>query len=298
MMKPLNLRGRRFGSLRALSPTEPDERYKGKRGRWWLCLCDCGRLCKQSASRISYLQKHLEVRAINCGGCSGVKDDLTGRIFGRLNVLKLVSQDPDGLKRLWLCRCVCGGEVTVVDRHLLKDKRTTCGCTTGKVPEDLIGRKFGKLKVLDLTEIKVRIVFMHGYRTRRYDQFWKCRCRCGRLRTASSTSLLSRATRSCMSCSHNRRPSRQRRSLRNERILEGWNQGRTMVELSDAFDLTRPRIHQILTRAGATFGPPRRKKVHGAVRPAGRTTRKRKKTRQNAAKRGGLVHLKMNCPSV
>ncbi len=52
--------------------------------------------------------------------------DLAGQRFHRLTALRVV-----GTKRrtfLWLCRCDCGRETTVVTNQLTSGKTTSCGC--------------------------------------------------------------------------------------------------------------------------------------------------------------------------
>lgn len=57
----------------------------------------------------------------------GKKVDLTGRRFGRLVVLCENGRAKCGFV-LWLCRCDCGSEVTVVGNNLRAGHTTSCGC--------------------------------------------------------------------------------------------------------------------------------------------------------------------------
>lgn len=56
-------------------------------------------------------------------------EDLSGRTFGRLTVLGPTGR-PSG-KAAWLCRCMCGQEVTVRADHLKSGHTTSCGCAKG-----------------------------------------------------------------------------------------------------------------------------------------------------------------------
>lgn len=61
-----------------------------------------------------------------------VKDDLTGRRFGKLLVIKqtedYIDKRGDHLAQ-WLCKCDCGNDNVVVQGHNLKSKNTqSCGC--------------------------------------------------------------------------------------------------------------------------------------------------------------------------
>lgn len=55
----------------------------------------------------------------------GQVKDLTGKIFGRLTVLKL-----SHIKRIsqWLCKCECGNEVVVTGNSMVIGDTKSCGC--------------------------------------------------------------------------------------------------------------------------------------------------------------------------
>lgn len=56
--------------------------------------------------------------------------DLTNLKFGKLTVIKRVSNDKNGKTR-WLCRCDCGNDKIVRGNDLMFNKQTTCGwCNT------------------------------------------------------------------------------------------------------------------------------------------------------------------------
>lgn len=56
------------------------------------------------------------------------KIDMTGRVIGRLVVIRECGRDKGG-NVLWLCRCECGNEVTVRGSSLRSENPTTsCGC--------------------------------------------------------------------------------------------------------------------------------------------------------------------------
>ena len=52
--------------------------------------------------------------------------DLTGRIFGRLTVLKQ-SQNISG-RVAWTCQCECGNQKNALSKKLLNGKALSCGC--------------------------------------------------------------------------------------------------------------------------------------------------------------------------
>lgn len=121
MGKFINLSGNRYGFLTAI-------KYEGKSK--WLCRCDCGE--EKIIDGVS-LRKGL---TRSCGKCNlmraqGPKNDLTGRRFGRLTVLK--QAEPTRNKHgkniyKWQCVCDCGRSTVVASNHLLSGHTGSCGC--------------------------------------------------------------------------------------------------------------------------------------------------------------------------
>ena len=62
----------------------------------------------------------------------GKRIDMTGQRFGRLVVIKENGRDKSK-KVMWLCKCDCGNEVTVVGTSLRKGDTTSCGCLRKEV---------------------------------------------------------------------------------------------------------------------------------------------------------------------
>ena len=54
-------------------------------------------------------------------------NDLTGKTFGKLFVLKRVKNDISN-NRQWLCKCGCGVEKIIGGRHLTSGRQVSCGC--------------------------------------------------------------------------------------------------------------------------------------------------------------------------
>lgn len=52
--------------------------------------------------------------------------DLSGRVFGRLRVLRQTGVVAG--KSMWACRCDCGAEVVVRGTHMTGGKTSSCGC--------------------------------------------------------------------------------------------------------------------------------------------------------------------------
>lgn len=88
------------------------------------------------------------------------RQDLTGKRFGKLTILEY---DPERQK--WKCQCDCGNLTYKNTGHLNAGTATSCGC---KQNQNLIGKRFGKLVVLEKSENR-----------RRGHTLWICQCDCG-----------------------------------------------------------------------------------------------------------------------
>lgn len=126
--------------------------------------------------------------------------DLTGKRFGRLTV---TGENPSpyistGGKptRRWDCVCDCGKRVTVLQNQLTtkRNPTTSCGCSRlltnqGGRFEDLTGRRFGRLTVLEAAPLEKPD---GGAKTG-----WRCRCECGNEIVIPRRALVSSGTQSC-----------------------------------------------------------------------------------------------------
>lgn len=120
-----DLTGQRFGKLTVIEKTErTQDRY-----RVWRCRCDCG-------GEILVNTKRLKRGTVKNCGCipkmtarrGSVAEDLTGRVFGHLTVLKMTA-DRHG-RTCWLCRCDCGNETEAPEDVLVQGSVLSCGCLT------------------------------------------------------------------------------------------------------------------------------------------------------------------------
>lgn len=113
--------------------------------------------------------------------------DLTGQKFGRLTV---ISRAPNqGRYVCWNCECDCGNQTIVRATALTSGRTQSCGCLykeTRPKGKDLIGQRFGKLTVIEKTDLRKdrKIV-------------WKCRCDCGGMTLANTSELQSGLRVSC-----------------------------------------------------------------------------------------------------
>ena len=109
-----------------------------------------------------------------------IRDDLTGKRFGKLTVLKEL-----GGGRI-LCRCDCGREKEFIKSNVKRGLARSCGScvrrhTRRDLIKDTVGRRFGKLVVLK--ELGYRRVL--------------CQCDCGNIKEVSKSHLLSGDIISC-----------------------------------------------------------------------------------------------------
>lgn len=209
-MSRLNdLTGKRFGRLVVL---EKAESRNGK--TYWKCRCDCGN------------EKEIYGFALTSGhtnSCGCLKsettskknrdsvEDLTGKKFGRLTVIKRNGY-ANGKRKLptWLCQCDCG-ETTIRTGKSLKDSFNS-GCDKCKyLYDDLTGRKFGSLTVIS----------RHG--SENGEVIWNCRCKCGNMVRLSTGRLNSGSAKSC-GCTNRNRLIEQNTThgLSHTRLYEIW----------------------------------------------------------------------------
>lgn len=69
------------------------------------------------------------------------RQDLSGKIFGRLTVRERVANSPNGHTR-WLCQCKCGNITTVFGNNLRREQTKSCGCIQQEVTSNR-SRKHG-----------------------------------------------------------------------------------------------------------------------------------------------------------
>lgn len=124
MQKVIDISGQKFGRLTAIKPAG-----KGSKGETlWACDCECG---GKSVVRGTRLRSG---ETVTCGGkgrsCKRRElADISGRRFGKLEVLRLAGERVYGKQRvgLWECRCDCGN-VTTLARTAFSAGQESCGC--------------------------------------------------------------------------------------------------------------------------------------------------------------------------
>ena len=161
MPKKEDLTGRKFGKLTVLYEDTPVYTSGGHKVVKWVCKCECGNITSVRAGNL---------RSGNSLSCGCVKSpDITGKRFGKLVALSK-SNNKNNLK-YWKCQCDCGNVIDVKLTSLIRGVTKSCGCLRkeSKTFQDLKGKKFGKLTVLERVGTKVR------------SPYWKCQCDCGNI---------------------------------------------------------------------------------------------------------------------
>lgn len=122
--------------------------------------------------------------------------DLTGQKFGRLTVLYKDNQRITKSGSYWICKCECGNIKSVKSSSLRRGEIQSCGClqkektieARNKSAENLIGKRFGKLVVLqrDMSNTSTPI--------------WICQCDCGKLTSVRAQDLKRHDGNQTVSC--------------------------------------------------------------------------------------------------
>lgn len=175
----VDLTGQRFHYWEVISRAENSAQKKTQ----WLCRCICGTTrVVVGASLKNGLSK-------SCGCMSRTTaKDITGQRFGRLVAIKpLYSNKHRNI--VWMCRCDCGNTVDVTVARLMNGNTLSCGCYQKDIAssayEDLIGHRFGKLSVVELSG--------RG----KYGLIWRCKCDCGNIVDVYRMNLKAGDTQSC-----------------------------------------------------------------------------------------------------
>lgn len=127
-----NLIGKHFGRWTVIDNAESRGRY-----RYWHCVCSCGNdkdvkersLINGKSKSCGCLQKEVASKF-----CTETKrDNLIGKRFGRLEVIKRIGYNNEHHTTVWLCRCDCGTIKEIEAMALNSGKTRSCGCLKSEV---------------------------------------------------------------------------------------------------------------------------------------------------------------------
>lgn len=191
-----DLTGQRFGNLVVL---KKDNKYAKEhnlkcQGRaYWRCLLDDGRIITVSGTALRHYsdRKTWGESRLTIAEKQLLNNEMIGRKFNHLTVTGLNYEKTfNSLNKknriYWDCICDCGNTKVVSGTSLRTGRTKTCGCAN---VIDLIGRRFGKLVVINRTN-----------KRRNRSAIWECECDCGNVVEVCSLDLLGdekHCTRSC-----------------------------------------------------------------------------------------------------
>lgn len=158
----------------------------------WRCLCDCGSERLVPAANLTrgitqscgcFQRDLLSERNLS---------DLSGRRFGRLEVVSRVHRVTSGRHALWSCRCDCGNYVDVSSNSLGTGNTKSCGCLRTETSES---------RSTDISEVRyghlVAITPCHRRAGSQNVMIWRFRCDCGRVVELPKHRVVSGNTSSC-----------------------------------------------------------------------------------------------------
>lgn len=178
--------GKRFGKLTVvqLSCKNTNNQYV------WKCQCDCGNSTEVTTSNLN----NGSTQSCGCGKVkTKPKEDLIGQKFNNLTVVSLSDKRDKEYRFLWKCKCDCGSNEIVIatSRDLKTGRKKSCSCLKNKkikLPIDLTGMTFGKLKAIEMDR---------NFQSNDGQFKWKCKCDCGAITYVTTRNLISGVTKSC-----------------------------------------------------------------------------------------------------
>lgn len=173
--------GYRFGMLTVVEKMP----IRKKSYAVWRCVCECGGETNLDTGTIR------SGKIIHCGCKPSVKPgtlDLIGQRFGKLVAIEPTEKRTDQGSVVWKCICDCGKEKEVSARRLIRGKVRSCGCLSNPPLKDYIGKRFGRLTILE---------FAGRLSKTNKEIFWRCLCDCGNETIVGQTELQNGDTQSC-----------------------------------------------------------------------------------------------------
>jgi hypothetical protein len=173
--------GSRYGRLVILEKVDKPKEVK-RTAYYYKTLCDCGNF---------HITSSVDLRQGTTQSCGCLRKekafkatfkDIAGKKFGKLTAVKVVGSD-DGT--VWLTKCECGNERTVSKSNLISGAIQSCkDCIVSQL-DNLTGKKFGKLTVIDRGE------------SRHKQTTWNCHCDCGAKVNIIASNLKRGLSQSC-----------------------------------------------------------------------------------------------------
>lgn len=145
MAELIDLVGLRFGKLTVISKGNVRRTSGGQHIATWNCKCDCGNTTTVDGQKL----RRGHTTSCGCARHENTcrKEDIVGKKFGRLTVIKFIPKpEREDYRRQWLCKCECDNLVQVNGSKLRNGHTKSCGC----LERELIGNVNRKYKHKDL----------------------------------------------------------------------------------------------------------------------------------------------------
>ena len=138
-----------------------------------------GQLYKSCPFYFLYIYDGIDTILVKGEYKMGKRIDLINQKFGMQTVLEETSERDASGGIMWKCKCECGTIKNVSGQSLRKGKSTCCGCIKQNQSNEMIGKKFGMLTVIE----KIPKRTINGSIQQ------KCKCDCGNECIRSTTGL-------------------------------------------------------------------------------------------------------------
>ena len=149
------------------------------------CECSCG--MKNHLASKELLVKN---KIISCGCIKRDTEDMIGKVFTNLTVIKKLGEKGYKNGSLFLCQCTCGNTTKALKSKLVHGSTKSCGCLLKEQQtkySNLVGNKYHKLTVIK----KLGII------SKRRDIFWECKCDCGNIVKVTTGNLIHGSVQGC-----------------------------------------------------------------------------------------------------
>lgn len=182
MGREIDLTGQTYGKLTVIEKYGK-KNYNGHTQTTWLCKCECGNFTEATTNALRTGKK------VSCG-CRiyekrprGSKQDLVGKQFGLLTVLRQTDKRIQSCIA-WKCQCTCGNICFASTTDLKTGQVKSCGCLI-RQRNYHIGEKYGRLTILEKRPDK------NG------SHMVLCECDCGSIKEINLSNILAGKVVSC-----------------------------------------------------------------------------------------------------
>ena len=188
--KILNLIGRQFGKFTVIHKADDYIKPNKKHVVMWHCRCKCG--SEYDISEDNLISGPTGICTCNWNNFTPSNfNDLTGKKFGRLTVIKRAKNSNNST--MWECVCDCGNTTIVSSSALVSGNTKSCGCYNIDMAssnfKDIANIRFGRLVALERYDFDKNAI--------RKGVMWRCKCDCGNVVDVTYNNLVNGNTQSC-----------------------------------------------------------------------------------------------------